>query len=522
MDVTTPAPGDLADHLAALRRGWLVLACAALLGLIAAGVVTTLLPHRYRATTAVLVLPTGAQDVNATGGRTKESINLDTEAQLVKSTAVAERARTLLHVTTPPAQLAEAVDVSVPPNSTVLQIAYSATDPAAARVGSHAFATAYLANRADSAQAATNATVRALREQANRVNAELRSTTGKLADAEPNSSAHALLDAQRRNLTGQLGTLGNRINDATTTAASAGRIITDAATPTRPTSPSVPVDLAAGLLVGLLAGAAAALAAARFGRRVRTAANLTRRTGVPVLADVPTGPAADRCFGRLRNELSAGDGGPAVLAVVGAGGTGAAVASRLAAAFARAGQDTVLVAAAGAGFPAVPDRPGLSDVLAGTVGLPTALHPVDGRPGLAVLPADGTGGALPIPAVGAVLDRLREQRTTVLLATPDAADGPETQALAALADAAILAVPRRTARYAAVRDAAEQLHRVGTTLLGAVLTAPGTAGDDSTGTGAAEPNGTRSDSAGTHRAPDEVEVAEDGAAATPVGSSARA
>jgi capsular polysaccharide biosynthesis protein len=521
MDVTTPAPGDLADHLAALRRGWLVLACAALLGLIAAGVVTTLLPHRYRATTAVLVLPTGAQDVNATGGRTKESINLDTEAQLVKSTAVAERARTLLHVTTPPAQLAEAVDVSVPPNSTVLQIAYSATDPAAARVGSHAFATAYLANRADSAQAATNATVRALREQANRVNAELRSTTGKLANAEPNSSAHALLDAQRRNLTGQLGTLGNRINDATTTAASAGRIITDAATPTRPTSPSVPVDLAAGLLVGLLAGAAAALAAARFGRRVRTAANLTRRTGVPVLADLPTGPAADRSFGRLRNELSAGDGGPAVLAVVGAGGTGAAVASRLAAAFARAGQDTVLVAAAGGGLPAVPDRPGLTDVLAGTVGLPTALHPVDGRPGLAVLPADGTTGALPIPAVGAVLDRLREQRTTVLLATPDAADGPETQALAALADAAILAVPRRTARYAVVRDAAEQLHRVGTTLLGAVLTAPGdTAADDSTGTGAAGSDVERSDSSGTHRAPDEV--AEDGAEAAPVGSSARA
>ncbi|MEV0839652.1 Wzz/FepE/Etk N-terminal domain-containing protein [Actinocatenispora sera] len=508
MDVTTPAPGDLADHLAALRRGWLVLACAALLGLIAAGVVTTLLPHRYRATTAVLVLPTGAQDANAAGGRTKESINLDTEAQLVRSTAVAARARTLLHVTTPPAQLAGAVDVSVPPNSTVLQIAYSATDPAAARAGSHAFATAYLANRADSAQAATNATVRALREQANRVNAELRSTTGKLANAEPNSSTHALLDAQRRNLTGQLGTLGNRINDATTRATSAGRIITDAAAPTRPTSPSVPVNLAAGLLVGLFAGAVAALAAARFGRRVATAADLTRRTGVPVLSDVPAGPAAARCLGRLRNELSAGDGGPAVLAVVGAGGSGAAVAARLAAAFARAGQDTVLIAAAGDGCPPVPDRPGLTDVLAGTIGLPTALHPADGEPGLAVLPAGSPTGALPIPAVGAVLDRLRDQRTTVLLATPDAADGPEAQALAALADAAILAVPRRTARYAAVRDAAEQLHRVGTTLLGAVLTAP-TGIDTETG---------------AHRAPaaNEVEGAADEPEGAPVGASARA
>jgi capsular polysaccharide biosynthesis protein len=510
MDVTTPAPGDLADHLAALRRGWLVVACAALLGLIAAGVVTALLPRRYRATTAVLVLPTGAPGVNATGGRTKESINLDTEAQLVRSTAVAARARTLLHVRTPPARLAEAVDVSVPPNSTVLQIAYSATDPAAARAGSHAFATAYLANRAGSAQAATNATVRALREQADRVDTELRHTTGKLTHAEPDSSAHALLDAQRRNLTGQLGTLGNRINDATTTAVSAGRIITDAATPTRPTSPSVPVDLAAGLLAGLLAGAITVLAAARFGRRVRTAANLTRRTGVPVLADVPTDPAAARCFGRLRNELSAGDGGPAVLAVVGAGGTGAAVAARLAAAFARAGQDTVLITA-GDDLPAVPERPGLADVLAGTVGLPTALHPADGQPGLAVLPAGGPTGALPSPAVGAVLDRLRDQRTTVLLAAPDAADGPESQALAALADAAILAVRRRTARYAAVRDAAEQLHRVGTTLLGAVLTAP-------TGLDGAE-GGT-----GARRtlAADAVEVAAAEAEAAPVGSSARA
>lgn len=478
MDLTRatdrPAPTDLADHLAAVRRGWPLVAACALLGLIAAGVVTTVLPHRYQASTAVLVLPTGTQDVNATGGRTKETINLDTEAQLVRSTAVAQQARELLGTATPPGRLADAVEVSVPPNSTVLEIAYTATDPAAARAGSHAFATAYLTNRADTAQSATNATVRALRSRADHLTAQLRTTSDKLADADSSSAQHAMLDAQRRSLVDQLGTLGNRISDATTQAAAPGRIITDAGTPQRATSPSVLVDLAAGLFLGLLVGVAVALGLARYGRRVRSGADLTRRTGVTVLADVPaTHAERDRRYGRIRNELVAAHGGPAVLAVAGVGGTGVAVAEQLARAFARAGDETVLVLAAGGRLStAVPDRPGLADVLAGAAELSGALAPVPDEPALRVLPAGHPTGAPSTAKVGAVLDRLRDGSATVLLATPDAADGPEAQALAALADAAVLAVERDTAAYLDVRDAAEQLRRVGTALLGAVLTAP--------------------------------------------------
>lgn len=481
MDVT--APTDLAGHLDAVRRGWWLVVVCTILGVAAAGAATALLPRTYESTTSVLVLPTGNQDANAAGGRTKETINLDTEAQLVKSTAVGDRARTLLHSPTATGDLIDAVTVAVPPNSTVLQIAYSAGDPALARAGSHAFAEAYLANRADGAASANNATAGALRSQVSSVTKQLQDTSDQIAAATDGSSQKVYLETRRRSLSNQLDTLTGRLSDATAPPASPGRIISDAALPTAPASPSVPVNLAAGFVLGLLVGLAAALLRSRFDRRVRYADDLRHRLGVPVLAELTAAPdglaAADgeRTFSRLRNELTATPGDRAVIAVLGttAGGAGALVAANLAAAYGRAGTDTVLVASGADGDVAaltgVPAEPGLSDVLAGT-DLAEALHRAADEPNLWVLAAGAGAGRPSVEPARTALRRLRERAEQVVLVTPDTATGPDAQTLASLADAAVLAVELRATRREDVRDAVDQLRGVGTPLLGAVVLPP--------------------------------------------------
>ncbi|HEY3504044.1 MAG TPA: Wzz/FepE/Etk N-terminal domain-containing protein [Actinocatenispora sp.] len=495
MDVTRPAPTDLAGQLTAVRRGWWLVLAGLLLGLVTAGAVTAAQPRTYQSTTSVLVLPTGGQDANAAGGRTKETINLDTEAQLVRSTAVAERARALLRTSTA-GDPADAVTVSVPPNSTVMQIVFTAGTPADARAGSHAFAIAYLANRADGAASANDATATALRDQISTVTKQLRDTSAQLAAADPGSPSRAYLDTRRRNLSNQLDTLSNRLSDATAAPASPGRIISDATLPASAASPSVPVNLAAGLVLGLFVGLAAAFLLSRLDHRVRNAGDLRRRTGVRVLAELPAPPTGltaapgERIFSRLRNELVAGTDAHGVIAVIGTGpahadryGAGVLVAANLAAAFGRAGTDTVLVDTAPATAPydaasvaAVPATPGLADVLDG-IDLAEALHRAADEPNLWVLTPGTNADRLPSEPVRATLRRLRDRCDQVVVAAPNAADGPDAQTLASLADAAVLAVELRTTRYEDVLDVADQLRGVGTPLLGAVLLPPAPSSD---------------------------------------------
>ena len=67
------------------------------------------------------------------------------------------------------------------------------------------------------------------------------------------------------------------------------------------------------------------------------------------------------------------------------------------------------------------------------------------------------------------LEALRRQAGYVVIEAPSTSSSADAQSLASLADAAILAVELRRARRPALLDAAEQLRRVGTPLLGAVV-----------------------------------------------------
>src|SRR3954452_16123420 len=138
-------PADVSHYLGVFRRHWWLSLIATGAGLGAGALLTTAMPKVYESSTAVLVQAVD-QDTNAQGGRTKGAVNLDTEAQLVGSGAVATKALALLRSIKNPIELARDVKVEVPANTTVLVITFQGGTPQEAQAGSHAFAEAYLRN----------------------------------------------------------------------------------------------------------------------------------------------------------------------------------------------------------------------------------------------------------------------------------------------------------------------------------------------------------------------------------------
>jgi Mrp family chromosome partitioning ATPase len=189
-------------------------------------------------------------------------------------------------------------------------------------------------------------------------------------------------------------------------------------------------------------------------------------------------------FNRLRNEVLASLGPQdQVLVVAGAsrGNASSLVAANLASALARTGSEVVLVCAQlpdtlaattpTTGLLGVSPVPGLSDILAGKVPLHEGVQRAPRNPWLRVITTGGTAsaaGLLQSQLVRETLDALRGEAEYLVIEAPSTSVSADAQSLASLADAAILAVELRRTTHAEVVDAAAQLRRVGTPLLGGV------------------------------------------------------
>ncbi|PRY28107.1 polysaccharide biosynthesis tyrosine autokinase [Pseudosporangium ferrugineum] len=496
MEATRPVSADLSHYLGVFRRHWWLVLTATGAGLAVGAAVTQALPKVYESSTSVLVSPVD-QDANASGGRTKGAINLDTEAQLVPSGAVAAKAAALLRSPVAPVELARDVSVEVPANTTVLVIRFEADNPKDAQAGSHAFAEAYLRNREEAARSVLDQQIKTLNLKVKQLTTNLTSVNNRLAKAPRGSSERSNLESLRSNSQNQLNNLTGRLNVLTTSTVGAGSIISDARLPEEPTSPNAMLNIAGGTMVGLLAGLGLAFVRERFDRRLRTAADVRDRARIPVLAalderttphfdDVlqPYGPGG-RVFNRLRNEILASlNTGDQIIVVTGAsrGSSTTLVAANLAASLARTGSDVVLIgahlpdsvvdAAPLARMLGVSAMPGLSDLLAGRIGLAKALQRTPRIPSLRVITTGGAAtaaGLMQSQRLRDTLEALRRQTGYVVIEAPSTSSSADAQSLASLADAAILAVELRRAKRPALLDAAEQLSRVGTPLLGAVV-----------------------------------------------------
>jgi capsular polysaccharide biosynthesis protein/MinD-like ATPase involved in chromosome partitioning or flagellar assembly len=495
--VQRPDSYEGADYSGVLRRRWWIILALTCVGLIGAFGYVLVAPKVYTSTAVVNVSPTAADQSNAVANsRTSgATVNLDTEAQVVVSTAVAQIAAKMMHSSLTPWQLGQQILVTVPANSSVLAISCSAPSAAGAATCAQDFAVAYLQNRSNSAKAKINGAIKTLQTQLNALEASINtlstrvstlpakstkrlSTKAQLKIAQ--SKAHAVTAAQAA-LAGQLANTNG------------GSIITNASPPGKPSSPKKTLILPSGLVAGLLIGLIVAFVVDRRDKSIHGPRDVERSLDLPVLLDLPpdsfgrpvslASPRSrtGKAFTELANAVSAALGeGHHVLLVAGTtrGPSTSVIAANLATTLARTHSEVVLICADLNGSVApqlfgLEPGEGLAELVAGDAVVREVARAPAGIPGLWVI-TPGADTSLAIynfqhDKAHALTSQLRRDARYVVIEAQATEEGADTFALSEFADAAILTVEVSRTKTPEAADCVRRLRLLRTPLLGAVV-----------------------------------------------------
>lgn len=504
---TRPDSWELGDYGRALRRRWRVVVALTLLGLLIAAAIVEVAPKTYTATASVYVnaLPTDSQ--TAKGGAT--AVDMDNEAQIAQSGAVSRLAAKQLHLSTSPQ-----LTVTVPPNTTVLDIACDASTANRAAACANAAATAYLSiRRSDAANTFTNELAGLRSKGVSLLPGVVKaSVQSKAPSTTPSTTITHQLEAKAA--TNQLDALMSRMSFLTAELASleaphstmAGHVVDAATSPPKPSSPKKTLLLPSGLVAGLLAGLILALALEVRDKRLHDARDVERIYDLPALLDLRAKRgkgkrrkgkrgkgAADLRFPAPKSVLAFTEladyvattptEGTFVLLVSGATpdqGT-SSVAANLAAALSDLRPDVFLVCA-GPGATLVPQvlglqrRGGLAELLAGDGSIDGATQVPGQLVDLRVI-GPGANGASAGPvrhnydARRKLMAGLRAQARYVIVEAPltSGESGPPVLTLAEFADAAVVVVESMVTERDDLDALLRHLERLRVPVLGSVV-----------------------------------------------------
>src|SRR5579863_2948523 len=489
-----PASIDLREHTGSVRRRrWIVLG-GVIIGIVGGLAYAEVAPKTYTAVAAVYILKTGANQSNEVkGARAGGVIDLDSEAQVVTSAAVASAAGNLMGTSLTPSQLAKQVSVTVPPNSGILDIACGAHTPTLATMCANDFAKAYVANRSTAAANTIDSQIHVLKGKIAQLNSTIATLNTQIPTLPSNDLTRISDEATVRSdrvtinaFTRQIATLTGQAADVT-----GGRIITMATPPGSPTDPTKTLVVPSALILGLILGLLGAFEAERRDKKLRSAEDVKRLLGVPVLLDLSRNMfgrqvslAAPRsrmgkAFTELANGVAASLGeGSHVLVVAGTspGPAASVVAANLAATLARTHSEAVLVCAdmrdsVATELFGLTDNRGLAEVVSGRATVGEVARGPAGIPGLWVIPPGADTSLaeyhLQYDTAKALTAQLRRDARYVVIEAQAGDDGADTFALSEFADAALLTVEvNRTSREEA-GNAITRLHRMRTPIVGA-------------------------------------------------------
>ncbi len=494
-NMNTPPTRDsweLADYGRVLRRRWWVVAVLACIGL-AIGAAAYKVAHKsYTATAAVYVsaLPT---DTHTTPG----SVDMDTEAQLVTSNAVATVASRHMHGRRmTPSQVANAVTVTIPANTNLLDIACQASPASRASDCANAVAGAYLAVRLGNATSIMSGEVASLRSKAGSLLPQVAKTKASRQTSSNATTKTVTSELQVKAIDSQFNSLLSHINSLTSQLASlqaphnttAGHVEALARPPSSPSSPKKLLLLPSGLLGGLIVGLIAALCLEVRDDRLREGRDLRRVMDQPVLADFAAERKSyrhavqpDSGFAELAEYVATTpDEGCLVLLVAGAtpeAGT-SYVAANLAATLSALRPDVFLVSAA-PGATLVPtllglrSRTGLTGLVAGKTMVDKVARSPRGFPELRVVGPGGAGLATApsntYTARRRLISELRAQARYVIVESPLSSEASPAFSLAEFADAAIVVVEASNTRRRDLDSWLRHLERIRIPVLGSVM-----------------------------------------------------
>jgi Mrp family chromosome partitioning ATPase len=483
---------QLIDYAGVLRRRWWLIVAAAALGTLAGIGYLSTAPNVYNVTA------TSGTANQVANGRTTGVVNLDTQAQVVRSTAVAQAAAKLMHSPEAISPLLNRVSVAVPANSQVLIISCQEPTAAAAASCAQSFAQAYLSYTSATNTASGNSQISALQARI----ASLESASAKLtieaASLPVNSSQRAAAKEQLTSDHSQLSSLNNQVAQLTAALAnpSGGSVISSAIPPAEAASPKPLLIVPSGLLAGLVIGLVLAYLTDRRRRQIRGPQDVVQ-ADVPVLMSLPAGEpgpglaiAAPRSpVGREFSELAhlvigAMGRGRHVILVPGVsrGQATGLVAANLAAALSRNQPDVTLICADLEGsviseMSGLPSGPGLTDVLADDIWVGDTEQRLAAAPQLRVIPPGSSAGPdaddIRQDALERLLDELEAGSGWVVLEGPAVSARPDISTLAHVADAAVLVAEIPRTRTDQLIDGARHLGKMGADVLGvALLPAP--------------------------------------------------
>ena len=260
--------------LSTLRRRWLTVLLALLLGGLAGAAFAETTPDRYEATTSLVVSPVISNPLIGS----REDVNIRTEQEILGSREVARRAAESLGLSDAGESLRGDVEVAAPLGSQILQVTVRAEAPQEAADGADAIAAAYLELRQE---AAVNLTERSL-EGVDQQIEELR--------AEPSTPTTVALT---ENLQQQRTSMAPSDHEP-------GRIIGAAVPPSAPSGPGLLITVAGAAMAGLLLGVAAAMLRERLDPWVRSADRLELAAGPLAVVSSEHSDSSSRCGWPMR------------------------------------------------------------------------------------------------------------------------------------------------------------------------------------------------------------------------------
>jgi Mrp family chromosome partitioning ATPase len=486
-----PRSVELRDYVLVVRRRWVIVLMAIVLGGALGAGYSVYKGNTYAATSQVVVEPATQGPLNPPA-QPNLQVNMVTEQAVAESASVAAQAAQLMHSPLSGAvaqgRLASRLTVTVPLLSNVLQITWHDKSPRAAQQGADAFANAYLTYRHNMLAGQITRLDRTLSDQVTALQRQIKSVSGQENAAPSGSTRHQTLDARLNQLNGQLTKANDTLSSLPTYNVSGGNVIS-ASLPLSPDGIGRSTILLLGALLGLLAGIVLAFIRDAFDDRLRDPVVLERKLGAPTLAIVPGMGSSRRVHGAdtvraLRTTLTsvAATSDVSSVVVVGADSSvsSSQVAAELSVALAESGRRTLLIAADIRGSSlaqifGLPNSTGLTNVLTKKADLAdvtqypkqangNALSRIVARQ-LVIIPS-GPPIAQPLSVLDSVamakfLKSLRNIYDFVVLDCPPADAAADFLALARLVDGVVAVASEGRSRGRAADDLRRRLDRIG-------------------------------------------------------------
>jgi polysaccharide biosynthesis transport protein len=473
---------------AALRRGLVLTVALCIVGAVVGALVGQRMSTVLVANATILVNPLDGNPFS-TKGRGDDLENLETEAQLIQSNNVAGMVQKREGKATLTPEILAGLEVSVPPNTQILEIDYSSRSSSTSLSRAQWFAEEYLAYRELRAKGLVASQTKRVEEQIAARSKEQSALAKQLSGANPQSTQAAVFRVQLEAVSTQINQLSARSAELQSVSSNPGQIVTPAAIPPAGLLGSWIVYSIAGLIGGLIIAVFIALIRSRADNRIRHVDDIAT-AGQVLLGEISTNDAVEAqsilqrpspaghlpdTFRDLRvSLLTTEHRRPAVIVVTTARHDNEPPSSiaGLALATATANLRTVVVEAMASHLtPKDSGHADLADVLSGRMTVDNALAQV--RPHLNILAGDdalSVDDLFMAPEMHTLVNSLRDMTDIVFIVTSNVHDA-RSKALIDVADSVILEVVQGVSSYRDLYRASNDYTLVADKLLGVVYVA---------------------------------------------------